>query len=137
VADSDGDDVPVVNDTGYAIMHRGALEQSALKLIESCAEQNEPITIPEAVRRTVDQHYPLDADPYEAWGMWIERLQQFGELHYQEPFGDRLDEFGGAERSGYERLQALVRTMAALELQWSLENNPILAEASAKAASDP
>jgi hypothetical protein len=30
-----------------------------------------------------------------------------------------------------------VRTMAALELQWSLENNPILAEASAKAASDP
>ena len=130
------DDVPVVNDTGYAIMHLGALEESAVKLIESCAEQKEPIAIPEAARRTVDQHYPLDADRYEAWGMWIERLQQFGELHCQESLGDRLDEFGGAEHSGYERLQALVRTLAALEMQWSLENNPIYEEARAKTVSD-
>jgi len=133
---TDSDDVPVVNDTGYAIMHMAAMEQSAVKLIESCAEQKEPITIPEAARRTVDHHYPLDEDPYEAWGMWIERLQQFGELHYQESFGDRLDEFGRAERTAYERLQALVRALAALELQWSLENNPMYAETSAKAASN-
>jgi hypothetical protein len=133
---TDSDEVPVVSDTGYAIMHLGALEESAVKLIESCAEQTEPITIPNAARRTVDQHYPLDADRYEAWGMWIERLQQFGELHYQESFGEHLDKFGGAEHTGYERLQALVRTLAALELQWSLQNNPMHAEASAKAASD-
>ena len=88
------------------------------------------------MRRTVDRHYPLDTDPYEAWGMWTERLQQFGELKCQEPLGDRLDEFGGDEHTGYERLQALVRTLAALEMQWSLENNPLYAEASAKAASD-
>jgi hypothetical protein len=133
---TDNDEAPAVNDTGYAIMHLGALEESAVKLLESSAEQKEPITIPEAARRTIDQHYPLDADPYEAWGMWIERLQQFGELHYQQPFGDLLDEFGGEERTGYERLQALVRTLAALELQWRLEHNPIVSDASTKAASD-
>jgi hypothetical protein len=132
---TDGDDVPVVDDTGYAIMHMGALLESAIKLIESCAGQNESIPIPEAARRTVDRHYPLDADPYEAWGMWSERLQQFGELHYQGSIGDRLEEFGGPEHTGYERLQALVRTLTALELQWSLENNPINADRT-KAASD-
>jgi hypothetical protein len=133
---ADGDDVPVVDDTGYAVMHMGALLESATKLIESCAGQDESITIPEAARRTVDRHYPLDADPYEAWGMWSERLQQFGELHYQGAIGDRLEEFGRPEHTGYERLQALVRTLAALEVQWSLENNPISSEASAKAATD-
>ena len=133
---TDSEDVPVVTETGNAVMHMGALEESAVKLIETCAEQKGPITISEAVRRTVDQHYPLDADRYEAWGMWIERLQQFGDLHCQESFGNHLDEFGGPERTGYKRLQALVRTLAALELQWSLENNPIYAEASVKAASE-
>src|SRR5215216_3732671 len=133
---TDSEDVPVVTETGNAVMHMGALEESAVKLIETCAEQKGPITISEAVRRTVDQHYPLDADRYEAWGMWIERLQQFGELHCQESLGDRFDEFGGAEHSGYERLQALVRSLAALEMQWSLENNPIYEEARAKTVSD-
>ena len=133
---TDSDDGPVVQDTGYAVMHMGALVESAAKLIESCAGENESITIPEAARRTIDRHYPLDADPYEAWGMWSERLQQFGELHYQGSIGDHLEEFGGPEHTGYERLQALVRTLAALEVQWSLENNPIKSGASAKAASD-
>jgi hypothetical protein len=133
---TDSNDMPVEHDTGYAIMHLAALEENAVKLIKSCAEQKEPISISEAARRTVDRHYPLDADPYEAWGMWIERLQQFGELHYQGSFGDLLDEFGSAEHTGYERLQALVRTLAATEVQWSLQNNPINAEASANAVSD-
>lgn len=133
---TEDDDVPVVEDTGYAVMHMGALLESAAKLIESCAQQNESITIPEAARRTIDRHYPLDADPYEAWGMWSERLQHFGDLHYQGSIGDRLEEFGRPEHSGYERLQALVRTLAALEVQWSLENNPINSRASSKAASE-
>ena len=125
-----------MTDTGNAIMHMGAMEESAVKLIESCDEQKERITIHEAARRTVDQHYPLDTDPYEAWGMWIERLQQFGDLHCEESFANRVDEFGGSEFTGYERLQALVRTLAALELQWSLENNPLYSETRAKAASE-
>src|SRR5215216_1977922 len=133
---TDSEDVPVVTETGNAVMHMGALEESAVKLIETCAEQKGPITISEAVRRTVDQHYPLDKDPYEAWGMWIERLQQFGDLHCEDSFANRVDEFGGAEFTGYERLQALVCTLAALELQWSLENNPLYSETRAKAASE-
>src|SRR5215211_11708 len=100
-----------MSDTGNAVMHMAAMEESAAKLIESCAEQKERITIHEAARRTVDHHYPLDTDPYEAWGMWIERLQQFGDLHCEESFANRVDEFGGSEFTGYERLQALVRTL--------------------------
>jgi hypothetical protein len=78
---TDREDVPSMTDsgnavdTGNAVMHISTLEEIAIKLIEACAEQNEPITIPEAVRRTVDRHYPLDADRYQAWGMWIERLE--------------------------------------------------------------